>query len=83
MLRVAPKTWAAFRLTTLEGKSGVAAGSFLGIPASQVFVYQFRVQKLLEQEVSRLDNGSKEPEKDNRTRGAQRVVAERPGNLIR
>lgn len=62
-LRVAPKTWEAFRLTSLEGKSGVDAGAFLGIPASQVFVYKFRVQKLLEEEVNRLDNGSKQSDR--------------------
>jgi RNA polymerase sigma-70 factor (ECF subfamily) len=54
-LRVAPATWDAFRLTVLEGRSGAEAGQELGMPASQVFVYKFRVQKLLEEEMKRLD----------------------------
>jgi RNA polymerase sigma-70 factor (ECF subfamily) len=55
-LRVAHNTWAAFRLTTLDGKSGAEAGRLLGIPASQVFVHKFRVQKMLEEEVKKLDD---------------------------
>src|SRR4051794_14847813 len=62
-LRVAPATWQAFRLTALEGMSGADAGRSLGVPASQVFVYKFRVQKLLEEEMKRLDSlqGDVEP----------------------
>lgn len=60
-LRVAPKTWQAFRLTAIEGLSGVDAGLRLGIPASQVFVHKFRVQKLIEAEVRRLDLDGEEP----------------------
>jgi RNA polymerase sigma-70 factor (ECF subfamily) len=52
--RVAPSTWEAFRLTALEGLAGAEAGRRLGMPASQVFVYKFRVQKLLEEEMARL-----------------------------
>jgi RNA polymerase sigma-70 factor (ECF subfamily) len=55
-LRVAAKTWDAFRLTALEELSGAEAGDRLGIPASQVFVYKFRFQKLLEEEMKRLDD---------------------------
>jgi RNA polymerase sigma-70 factor (ECF subfamily) len=60
-LRVAPATWDAFRLTVLEGRSGAEAGHELGMPASQVFVYKFRVQKLLEEEMKRLDEGHANP----------------------
>lgn len=54
-LRVAPTTWQAFRLTAVEGLSGADAGQKLGIPASHVFVYKFRVQKLLEQKMKQVD----------------------------
>jgi RNA polymerase sigma-70 factor (ECF subfamily) len=54
-LRVAPATWEAFRLTALENLSGAEASQRLGIPASQVFVNKFRVQKLLGEELNRLD----------------------------
>jgi RNA polymerase sigma factor (sigma-70 family) len=54
-LRVAPPTWNAFRLTAIEGLSGAEAGERLGMPASQVFVYKFRVQKMLEEELRRRD----------------------------
>jgi len=54
-LRVAPTTWQAFRLTALDGLSGAEAGQRLGMPASQVFVYKFRVQKILEQEMKQVD----------------------------
>jgi RNA polymerase sigma-70 factor (ECF subfamily) len=57
--RVAAPTWEAFRLTALEGLAGAEAGRSLGMPASQVFVYKFRVQKLLEEEVALL--GAIEP----------------------
>jgi RNA polymerase sigma-70 factor (ECF subfamily) len=52
--RVAQPTWEAFRLTALEGLAGAEAGRRLGMPASQVFVYKFRVQKILEQEMAQL-----------------------------
>lgn len=54
-LCVAPTTWEAFRLTVLEGLSGVEAGLRLGMPVSKVFVYKHRVQKRLEQEVKHMD----------------------------
>jgi RNA polymerase sigma-70 factor (ECF subfamily) len=49
--RVAPATWDAFRLTTLEGHPGAEAGRLLGIPAAHVFVAKHRVQKLLKEEL--------------------------------
>jgi RNA polymerase sigma factor (sigma-70 family) len=54
-LRVAPPTWEAFRLTALESLSGAEVGERLAMPPSQVFVYKFRVQKMLQEEMSRLD----------------------------
>jgi RNA polymerase sigma-70 factor (ECF subfamily) len=60
-LRVAPSTWEAFRLTALENLSGAEAGERLGMPPSQVFVYKFRVQKLLQEEMARLDEIEAQP----------------------
>jgi RNA polymerase sigma-70 factor (ECF subfamily) len=60
-LRVAPSTWEAFRLTALEGLSGAEAGRRLGMRTSQVFVYKFRVQKLLQEAVSQLDRPEPAP----------------------
>lgn len=60
-LRVSPNTWDAFRLTALEGLSGAEASQRLNVPTSQIFVYKFRVQKLLEQEMKQLDKTDEEP----------------------
>lgn len=60
-LRVAPSTWEAFRLTALERLPGAEVSRRLGMPASQVFVYKFRVQKLLREEMSRLDETEAQP----------------------
>ena len=54
--RVKDATWDAFRLTALEGLSGVAAASQLGIPVANVFVAKHRVQKMLQEEVRILNN---------------------------
>ena len=53
-LRVAPATWEAFRLTAIDGLS-VRGQPTLGVPPGQVFVYKYRVQKLLELEIKQLD----------------------------
>jgi RNA polymerase sigma factor (sigma-70 family) len=49
--RVKPKTWAAFRMTAIEHRSGVEAAEQLQMPVAHVFVAKHRVQKLLEAEV--------------------------------
>ena len=56
-LRVAPQTWEAFRLTALEGLSGAEAAERIPMQVAQVFVAKRRVQKLLQEEVARLDQG--------------------------
>jgi RNA polymerase sigma factor (sigma-70 family) len=53
--RVAPPTWDAFRLTALEGQTGVEASRFLGVPVATVFVSKHRVQKMLRKEISVLE----------------------------
>ena len=49
--RVKPKTWQAFRLTTLEGLSGAEAADQLQMPVAQLYVAKNRVQKLLKEEI--------------------------------
>ena len=56
--RVKPGTWDAFQLTAIEGLSGVEAAQKLGIPVAHVFVAKHRVQKLLQEEVGILKEGS-------------------------
>jgi RNA polymerase sigma-70 factor (ECF subfamily) len=53
--RVAPRTWDAFRLTALEGLSGAAAAARLRMKAATVYVARSEVQKMLAEEVRRLE----------------------------
>jgi RNA polymerase sigma-70 factor (ECF subfamily) len=59
-LRVAPQTWEAFRLTALEGLSGAEAAERIPMQVAQVFVAKRRVQKLLQEEVQRLEASAPE-----------------------
>jgi RNA polymerase sigma-70 factor (ECF subfamily) len=59
-LRVAPQTWEAFRLTALEGLSGAEAAERIPMQVAQVFVAKRRVQKMLQEEVSRLEQAGPE-----------------------
>ena len=59
-LRIAPQTWEAFRLTALEGLSGAAAAERLGIPVATVFKYKSRVQKMLQDELRKLDDAAED-----------------------
>ncbi len=54
--RVTPSTWEAFRLTALEGLSGAEASRTLDASVASVFVSKHRVQKLLKEEIRRLDS---------------------------
>jgi RNA polymerase sigma-70 factor (ECF subfamily) len=54
-LRVAPHTWEAFRLLAVEGVSGADAGRRLGMKVATVFVARSKVQKMIQEEVRRLD----------------------------
>jgi RNA polymerase sigma-70 factor (ECF subfamily) len=56
--RVAPPTWEAFRLTALEGVSGSAAAEQLNLKVATVFVARGRVQKMLREEIARLEDQS-------------------------
>jgi RNA polymerase sigma-70 factor (ECF subfamily) len=53
-LRVAANTWEAFRLTAVEGLSGVETAAQLGMTVPTVFKARCKVQKLLQEEVRRL-----------------------------
>jgi RNA polymerase sigma factor (sigma-70 family) len=53
-LRVQPHTWEAFRLVALDGISGAAAGEHLGMKVATVYVARSKVQKMLQEEVRRL-----------------------------
>jgi RNA polymerase sigma-70 factor (ECF subfamily) len=53
--RVEPHTWDAFRLTAQEGLSGSDAATRLGIKVATVFKARSKVQKMLQDEIARLD----------------------------
>src|SRR5262249_44870117 len=53
--RVEPVTWEAFRLTALQGLSGEEAAQRLGILRANIYVAKHRVQKLLQEEVLRME----------------------------
>ena len=54
--RVAAHTWEAFRLTALEGLSGAEAAAQLGMEVYTVFKAKNKVQKMLQEEIARLEN---------------------------
>jgi RNA polymerase sigma-70 factor (ECF subfamily) len=54
-LRVEPSTWEAFRLTAQEGLSGAAAAEQLGLQVATVFKAKSRVQKMLQEELQKLE----------------------------
>jgi RNA polymerase sigma factor (sigma-70 family) len=57
-LRVAGRTWHAFRLLALEGLSGVEAAEKLGMKVATAYVARSKVQKMLQQEVQRLESAT-------------------------
>jgi len=56
--RVAPVTWEAFRLTTLENLSGADAAAKLNVPVLSIYKAKSNVQKMLQEEVQRLEGVS-------------------------
>jgi RNA polymerase sigma factor (sigma-70 family) len=54
-LRVAPQTWQAFLLTAVEGLAGAEAAERLPMQVAQVYVAKRRVQKMLQEEVAKLE----------------------------
>jgi RNA polymerase sigma-70 factor (ECF subfamily) len=55
--RVQPRTWDAFVLLALEGLPGAEAARRLGMTPGAAFVARSKVQKMLREEVRRLDEG--------------------------
>jgi len=53
--RVAERTWQAFHLTAQEGLAGAEASARIGMQVAQVFVAKRRVQKMLQEEVRKLE----------------------------
>jgi RNA polymerase sigma factor (sigma-70 family) len=53
--RVAPATWEAFRLTAFEQCTGAHASRLLGMPVASVFVAKHRVQKMLKEEIEKIE----------------------------
>jgi RNA polymerase sigma-70 factor (ECF subfamily) len=54
-LRVEPRTWEAFRLLALEGLSGAEAAARLAMKVGAVFVARSKVQKMLQEEIRKLE----------------------------
>jgi RNA polymerase sigma factor (sigma-70 family) len=54
-LRVAPQTWQAFWLTAYESLSGAEAAARIPMQVAQVYVAKRRVQKMLQEEVAKLE----------------------------
>jgi RNA polymerase sigma factor (sigma-70 family) len=54
-LRVEPRTWDAFRLLALEGRSGAEAAKILGMKVGALFVARSKIQRMLREELARLD----------------------------
>lgn len=57
-VRVAPATWEALRLTALEQTPGAEVARKLGMSVAAVFMARSNVQKMLREEVRRLDPDS-------------------------
>jgi RNA polymerase sigma-70 factor (ECF subfamily) len=54
-LRVQPHTWEAFRLLAIDGLAGAEVARRLNMKVATVFVARSKVQKMVQEEVSRLD----------------------------
>lgn len=50
-----PNTWEAFRLTALAGVSGAEAAGRLGMKVATVFVAKSEVQRMLREEIAKLE----------------------------
>jgi RNA polymerase sigma-70 factor (ECF subfamily) len=54
-LRVEPHTWEAFRLLTFDGLPGAEAAARVGMKVSAAYVAKSKVQKMLQEELARLE----------------------------
>ena len=53
--RIEPQSWEAFRLLAIEGLSGREVAERLGMKPNTSFVARFRVQRMIQEEIERLD----------------------------
>ena len=53
--RVTPRTWEAFERTALQGQSGAETAAALDMKVATVFVARSKVQKMLQEEIKKLD----------------------------
>ena len=60
-LRVAPRTWEAFRLLAFEGLSGAEVAPRVGMQVTMVYVARSKVQKMLREEIERLEGREADP----------------------
>jgi RNA polymerase sigma-70 factor (ECF subfamily) len=56
-LRVAPHTWEAFRLVALEGLPVAEVASTVRMQVAMVYVAKSKVQKMLQEEIQKLEEG--------------------------
>jgi RNA polymerase sigma factor (sigma-70 family) len=56
-LRVGPRSWEAFRLLALERRPGAEVAAELGMRVGTAYVARSRVQKLLQEEIRKLEMG--------------------------
>ena len=54
-MRVLPRTWEAFERTALQGQSGAEAAQALGMKVATVFVARSKVQKMIQEELQKLE----------------------------
>ena len=54
--RVLPRTWEAFERTALKGQSGAEVGQALGMKVATVFVARSKVQRMLQEEMQKLED---------------------------
>ena len=57
-LRVAPHTWEAFRLAALEGRPAAEVAPTVHMQVARVYVARSKVQRMLQEEIRRLEAGS-------------------------
>jgi RNA polymerase sigma factor (sigma-70 family) len=57
-LRVEPRTWQAFQLLAVDGVSGAAVAAQLSMKIATVFVARSKVQRMLRDELARLERAS-------------------------
>jgi RNA polymerase sigma-70 factor (ECF subfamily) len=63
-LRVQPHTWQAFHLLAVEGRSGAEAAERLNMKVATVFVARSKVQKMMQEEVRKLEGRDPERRED-------------------